>query len=107
MKQYLITDTFVNFGIGAILELTEKQYESRKHLLKKLSSNKYEVLQTVQFKRGEVVGLEGELDKYLQTKVNPILVHHVDADDLVAAGVAGILEAGKIKSKEKKNDAKV
>lgn len=82
MKQYLVTDTFVNFGIGAILELSEKQYESRKHLLKKLSGSKYEATQTVQFKRGEVVGIEGELDKYLLTKVNPCEVKKDKKNDV-------------------------
>ena len=71
MEKYTVTDRFINFGISEILELTEKQYESRKHLLKKLQGNKYEVLQTVQFKRGEVVGLEKEPDKSLKSKLNP------------------------------------
>lgn len=71
MKQYIVTDTCVNFGIGTILELTERQYEKRKQALKKLFGNKYEVLLPVQFKRGEVVGIEGEPDKYLQAKLNP------------------------------------
>lgn len=70
MKQYLITDV-VNFNTGVILELSEKQHKVREHCLKKLGGNKYEVLKTVQFKRGEVVGLDGELDKCLQQKVNP------------------------------------
>ena len=85
MEKYIITDRFINFGISEILELTEKQYESRKHLLKKLQGNKYEVLQTVQFKRGEVVGLEKEPDKSLKSKLNPC-------------------EAKTIVSKEKKKD---
>lgn len=71
MEKYVVTDKFINFGISEILELTEKQYESRKHLLKKLQGNQYEVLQTVQFKHGEVIGLAKEPDKALKTRLNP------------------------------------
>ena len=71
MEKYTVTDKFVNFGISEILELTEKQYESRKHLLKKLKDNKYRVEQNVQFKHGEIVGLETEPDKALNTNLSP------------------------------------
>ena len=88
MEKYIITDTFINFGISEILELTEKQYESRKHLLKKLQGNKYEVLQTAQFKRGEIIGLEKEPDKALKSKLSPC-------------------EGKEVKKEKKKDDVKV
>ena len=70
MKQYTITEA-MNFNTGSILELTEKQYKGREHCLKKLGNNKYEALATVQFKIGEVIGLDEEVDKGLQHKLNP------------------------------------
>lgn len=71
MEKYVITDKFVNFGISEILELTDKQYESRQHLLKKLKDGKYQVSQTVQFKRGEIVGLEKKPSKEMLSRLNP------------------------------------
>lgn len=69
MKQYIITEA-MNFNAGSVLELSEKQYKGRDHCLKKIGNNKYEVLKTVQFKIGEVIGLDGEIDKGLQHKLN-------------------------------------
>lgn len=71
MEKYVITDRYVNFGISEVLGLTDKQYESRQHLLKKLKDGKYQVLQTVQFKRGEVVELEKKPAKEMLSKLNP------------------------------------
>lgn len=68
MKQYIVEEV-VNFSEGTILELSEKQHKDREQCLKKLGGNKYEVLKTVQFKIGEIIGLDGELDKGMQSKV--------------------------------------
>lgn len=69
MEKYVITDKFVNFSIGDVLGLTDKQYESRQHLLKKLKDGKYYVSQTVQFKCGEIVGLEKAPAKEMLSKI--------------------------------------
>lgn len=77
MEKYVITDKFVNFSIGDVLGLTDKQYESRQHLLKKLKDGKYYVSQTVQFKCGEIIGLEKEPAKEMLSKLNPCEVKPV------------------------------
>ena len=62
MKQYLVTVFWVNLHTG-IVELTQKQYQSRQHCLKSLGDNKYEILKPIQFKKGETFGYDGELAK--------------------------------------------
>ncbi len=55
------------FGVGVVLQLTADQYKSRATNLDKLSKTKgcYRVKEPVQFKQGELVGLDGEVNKAL------------------------------------------
>jgi len=63
VKQYTVTGLSVQVNAG-ILVLTQKQYQDRKHLLKKTElDDHYEVVKSVMFKRHETFGHDGELGK--------------------------------------------
>jgi hypothetical protein len=65
MSTYKVTDASINIHAG-ILVLDPAQAEARKHRLTPLGGNRYEVRDPpVQFKRGEVFEIEGELPKVL------------------------------------------
>ncbi len=92
MQLYIVTTFWVNLSTG-IVELTEKQYSSRQHNLKKLGGNKYDILKPVQFKRGEVFGYEGEMGKSL-------------GKDMAACDKNGVIIEAEVKKEKKKDDAK-
>lgn len=56
MAKYLVTGPRVVFGTGFVLGLSEKQIQSRKHLLEK-NRQGYKVISTVEFKKGEVIDI--------------------------------------------------
>ena len=71
MKKYQITSAYVNFNSGTI-ELTEDQYRRRRHALKHIKGNKYEIVKPTGFKQGELVGYDGEVNKSLLKDVTPL-----------------------------------
>lgn len=75
MNRYKITARSVSFGTGQTLQLEPKQVEPRRHNLKVISADDkaklvtVEVLNTIQFKAGEIVrlpALERRLEKDLE-----------------------------------------
>lgn len=64
----------VSFGPGVRLRLTEAQAGARRLLLRPLGEGCYEVLSHVQFKAGEVIGIDGDVPKNLQ----PLLAEQPD-----------------------------
>lgn len=104
MEKYTVTDKFVNFGIGDVLELTDKQYDSRQHHLKKLKDGKYYVSQPVQFKRGEIVGLAKEPVKEMLSKLSPC-EPKIETSKMVATDInTARLNTAVQPAKEKKKD---
>lgn len=73
MKFFRTEDT-VSFHLGAILELTEEQAQVRMmgKNLKHMGGRKYEVVKPIQFKKGETIGIEGEIPKALVPKFKEI-----------------------------------
>jgi hypothetical protein len=73
MKFFRAEDT-VSFHLGAILELTDEQAKVRMmgKTLRHISGKRYEVVKPIQFKRGEVIGIEGEIPKAMAPKFNAI-----------------------------------
>lgn len=70
--------TIATFGIGSILQLSDAQAARRCHALRALRKGIYEVHQPVQFKRGEVVGYDGELPKAMAEAIeDPIELANV------------------------------
>jgi len=70
MQRYIIIATVAGFASG-ILELTSGQASARTHALKPLGDSLYEVTAPVQFKNGEVIGYDGEINKSLLQLVTP------------------------------------
>lgn len=64
MATYKVTERFINIHAG-ILVLDPSQADPRMYGLTALGGNRYDVTRPVQFKRGEVFELEGELPKAL------------------------------------------
>ena len=62
--RYKVTGDFIEFHSG-ILEIEESQSKPRIHNLRKVKDNTFEVMRKVQFKRGETIGYDGELNKYM------------------------------------------
>jgi len=73
MIRYIVTALFVNIMSGT-LELTDEQYMSRAHALKPVKGmdDQYEVTGRVQFKRGEEIGYDGEVNKSLVKSLQPV-----------------------------------
>ncbi len=64
-KTYEVTGVKVRFASGFILALSDEQAEIRKPFLKKAKrKGQYEILQMVEFKQGEKIGIvKGEIPK--------------------------------------------
>ena len=69
MKNIRIDAVSVGFNPGIILSLSEEQAAARAHCLTELEDGLYLVERRVEFKRGEVVGYDGPMDKALSSKV--------------------------------------
>lgn len=70
MQRYTVTGHSVNIHSG-ILDLAPEQAASRLHSLADLGDGLYEVLSPVQFKRGEEIGYDGEVNKALMQQIAP------------------------------------
>jgi hypothetical protein len=71
MNRYRTIDT-LTVAAETVLALSEDQVRRRRHQLEALGEGRYRALTLVQFKRGEVFGLEGELPKGHDRFVEPL-----------------------------------
>lgn len=62
--RYKVIGDFIEFHSG-LLELDDGQSKPRIHNLRKINDSTFEVMRKVQFKRGEIIGYDGELNKYM------------------------------------------
>ncbi len=60
MQTYEVTGKQITFGLGTELKLSESQAESRATSLKKKTKDIFEVVEAVQFKRGEKITISPE-----------------------------------------------
>lgn len=67
MKEYEATAS-VRLHAGRV-RLTPEQHKPRAHALKHVSKDVYELEAPVQFKRGEVFGYDGAVDKVLASQM--------------------------------------
>jgi hypothetical protein len=70
MKTYRTTQ-LLTVGPGTVLQLSEEQLKDRGHQVEALGKGRYRAKALMQFKRGEVLGIEGELAKSQQDLVEP------------------------------------
>jgi hypothetical protein len=68
MKRYQVSGFIVELHTG-ILELTPEQAASRVGSLADLGEGLYSVLEPVQFKRGEEIGYDGDVNKDMAEKI--------------------------------------
>lgn len=71
MRQFQVTAVSVTIHTG-VIELNIHQAQSRKHLLKLVNGNVYDVLAPVQFKCGEMFGYAGDINKALMAEITAI-----------------------------------
>lgn len=71
MNQYEVTAIAVNINAGMV-KLSQSQANSRRHLLKPVMDDVYEVISPVQFKRGETIGYDGAINKALLLEIAPV-----------------------------------
>ena len=66
MHFYTSKDSFnSSVGVDSIVELTKDQARRRAHAVESLGDNRYKVLSTIHFKKGEVFGIEQKLGSKL------------------------------------------
>ena len=66
MHFYISKDSFKSsVGVDSIVELNQDQARRRAHAVESLGDNRYKVLSTIHFKKGEVFGIEQELESKL------------------------------------------
>jgi hypothetical protein len=65
-----IVDKIMTLNSG-LITLTEAQYLRRKTQLEELGGGVYNILAPVEFKRGEVIGLQNG-DRYIETHAYPL-----------------------------------
>lgn len=71
MKKYVVIGAYASFMSG-VLMLTREQYKAREHALEPLSEDLYNVIQQTGFKRDEIVGFDGEVNKALLQDITPM-----------------------------------
>jgi hypothetical protein len=77
MKKYRVIANAATFHSGT-LQLTEKQFASRKYALSATKkAGEFRILGPVQFKRGEEIGFDGEVNKILLQNLS----HVAEAED--------------------------
>lgn len=82
MNRYIVNEFKAIIPSGMIIMLDEAQYSTRRSSLKILKKGRYEVVSPVEFKRGEVIGLAGEIK-------SKMLAGQLDRVDEKAAANAG------------------
>ena len=65
-----IVDKILSLNSG-LIKLTEDQYNRRKTRLKLISDGLYDILSPVEFKRGEIIGVQNG-DRYIETHAYPL-----------------------------------
>lgn len=66
LKKIIVTAAYLNIPSGALLKLDDKQASARDHALKGAGfPGLYETTQATGFKRGEIFGVDGVMDKVL------------------------------------------
>ena len=70
MRKYTVT-AVLGFPAGVVLGLSDDQAARRKHALKPLAKGVYETLAPVQFKVGETIATDAEVNKVLAASLEP------------------------------------
>lgn len=71
MKNLKVTGASASFGTGHV-KLTAAQASTRKHALEHVGDDVYKILSPVQFKHGEELAFDGELNKHLVASLDEV-----------------------------------
>lgn len=87
MKQYtVVAPAGYAHQVGARVGMSKDQARRRRHQVKPLGGDVYEVLLPTMFKLGETFGMEGEVAKSLATEIVPAVPATMPAPALSAGG---------------------
>lgn len=65
---------------GGLIQLSDDQYSLRSHNLLKLEGDVYEVINRIEFKRGEIFGHDGDLSKVPCVESVGVVSDNIDSD---------------------------
>ena len=86
MDQFRVTGGPIRLPIGAVIAITAEQLSIREHRLEDLEDGTYRVVEPVEFKAGETLGIEYQgLSKALLDQIDPGLGEAVKRKSKVAA----------------------
>lgn len=71
MKRYEVISVKVTLASG-VLQLSKEQAGCREHALRPMGDGLFLIDQPVEFKCGEVIGYDGEINKILMTEIEPL-----------------------------------
>ena len=71
MKRYQVTGRMVALH-GGIIGLSKEQAAPRKHRLKDLGNNRYQITGEVQFKQGEIIAYDADVSKALAVDLEEV-----------------------------------
>ena len=80
MHRYRVIGSKLSLGPGTLVALTDDQAAGRAGRLVHRRADRYEVLASVEFKRGEIVGLDGRVSKAMAAVVADAAAEGGDAD---------------------------
>lgn len=81
MKKLIVIGISANFHTGVLL-LSDEQARARSYALKTLGDGLFEIVSPVQFKRGEVVGFEGPVNKAQLQEIQEIKEEEGQEEDV-------------------------
>jgi hypothetical protein len=105
MKMYRVTQ-LLTVGAGTVLQLSEEQLKDRGHQVEALGEGRYRAKGLMQFKRGEVLGIEGELAKIQQDLVEEEAEPNQQAGQPVQTSAQTSGQGASKPAKEKKTEKK-
>jgi hypothetical protein len=86
MKKFQVIGSALSLGAGTI-ELTEAQAKVRLHALDRVKGNVYKINNVIQFKVGEIIGLDAELPKTIVDRLQAVAVASVPVGEALAAAL--------------------
>lgn len=104
METYRVDTKSYRFFHG-LVKLTENQAKLRGHQLKPRGEGIFEIIQPIEFKAGEELGYDGEVNAALLQNITPISQIKAEEEEGELSKASGLTPKGK-KPKEKKPEEK-
>lgn len=95
MRFYEVKNDYITIRAGSLVALGTNQARARAHALEHIEGDRYRVRMEVGFKRGEVLGYDGEIPKILASQLvfEPIITQAVEQTEEIKTNEATKAEA--------------